>query len=170
MRREVGLVSALAMSLIATQASYAGDVDVAYTLTNLGTNHWQYTYDVTNNALVLTVEEFTIWFDLADFRNLSITTPDPPSSNWDELVTQPDPLLGDDGYYDALALSAPIGVGQSVQGFSVAFEWLGPGIPGQQPFDIVDPVTFQPILSGWTLPEPASFLLPLLAVLFLRRR
>jgi hypothetical protein len=171
-QRPASLVSALVLSLSAVQWCCAGDVDIEFALTNLGANRWQYTYDVTNNALILKVEEFTIWFDLGSFDNLAVTTPNPPSSAWSELVAQPSPVLGDNGFYDAISLTGGIDVGQAVQGFSVAFDWLGSGTPGRQAFEILNPATYQPIFSGITSPEPATLLLllPPIMVTLLRRQ
>jgi hypothetical protein len=166
-RRIIVLISGLAISLLATQWTYASDVDIEYALTNLGGNHWQYTYDVTNNALVAKVQEFTIWFQLGSYTNLSITTANPPSSLWDEFMQNPDPIISEDGFYDALTKSTGIDVGQSVQGFSVAFDWLGTGTPGPQGFQVVNPVTFQILFSGMTVPEPATAFLMMGAGLIL---
>ncbi len=97
--------------------------------------------------------------------------PDPPAAAWNELVAQPDPLLHDAGFYDALRKTAGIPLGGAVSGFAVQFDWLGSGSPGGQPFDIIDPVTFQPVYSGTTLPEPGTAaVLGLLAAASLRRR
>ena len=43
-------------------------------------------------------------------------------------------------------------------GFAVQFTWLGAGTPGAQPFEIVDPDTFQTLESGSTtvVPLPAT--------------
>jgi hypothetical protein len=71
-------------------------------------------------------------------------------------------VLLDDGGYDVKALSVGIGVGQSVGGFAVRFDWLGDAlVPGSQFYEIIDPDTFQPIDSGMTklIPEPATLLL-----------
>lgn len=162
------LLAAAVLSPILAQPAWADQVAIEYALTELGGGRWQYTYDVTNDALVLRIEEFTIWFDFGSFANLTVTTPDPPSSNWDELAVQPDPLLGDDGFYDALSLAGGIDVGQTVSGFAVTFDWLGVGRPGSQRFDVVDPDTFQPIYTGRTTPEPAA--LALLAIMLTLRR
>jgi len=132
---------------------------------------WKYTYDVYNLSLTETIEEFTIWFGIGSYDNLAIETLEPPASNWDELVWQPEPVLGDDGGYDAWAnLATPIGVGQSVSGFAVSFDWLGTGEPGSQFYEIIDPVMFDTIDSGWTVPEPGTVLLLGLGGLVLVRR
>ncbi len=155
----------------AQSQSGPGSVNIGYEATDLGTGHWQYTYSVENAALAVPIQEFTIWFHYGWYTNLATATPNPPAASWNELVAQPDPLLSDDGFYDALALAGGIPVGGSQSGFSVLFDWQGPGSPGGQPFAIVDPATYQTIYSGTTLPEPASaILLGFLSVLGLRRR
>ena len=73
------------------------------------------------------------------------------------MLLQPEPVLKDDGYYDALSLGAGIGIGQVVTDFAVSFDWLGDAVmPGRQFYEIIDPVTFETIDSGYTVPEPAS--------------
>lgn len=146
----------------------ASSANIEYLLTHLTGDRWQYTYTVTNNAIIPGIEEFTIYFAFDSYDNLAIMTADPPSASWDELLVQPDPLLLDDGYYDALSLGSGIAVGESVAGFSVAFDWLGSGEPGPQAFDIVQPDPFEIIHAGTTTPEPAAMLL-LAVALFVRR-
>jgi hypothetical protein len=132
---------------------------IRYEVSSLGDMRWQYTYELANIFLDQPVSEFTIWFDRHTQRSLAIETPDPPAASWSELVVQPDPLLQADGFYDALAIGSGLMPGTSVYGFSVSFDWLGEGLPGAQPFDIVDPVSFQVLYSGITVPEPGSVLL-----------
>jgi hypothetical protein len=125
---------------------------------------------VKNISLAESIEEFTIWFDYGKYDNLAIETLDPPASNWDEIVWQPEPFLGDDGGYDALATGLNIGVGESVKGFAVSFDWSGTGAPGSQYYEIINPENFSTIESGWTTPEPAAvFLLGLGSVLMRRK-
>jgi hypothetical protein len=142
-------------------ASVFGDpnTQIWYQTTDLGSGRWQYTYDVCNISLAEEIEEFTIWFGIGSYDNLAIATLDPPASNWDEIVWDPEPFLGDDGGYDALAKNLNIGVGQHVYGFSVSFDWLGIGTPSSQFYEIIDPVDFHTIESGHTVPEPATILL-----------
>jgi hypothetical protein len=157
-------------TLLMTASTALGQVvSVQYDVDQLGAVRWEYTYTVTNNTLAPGVEELTLWFDYGLFENLAVTTPSPLSGEWDEIVVQPEPLIHDDGFYDALALAAPIDVGESVHGLAVAFDWLGQGEPGAQPFEIVDPDSFEVLASGVT-PEPGSILVLLIGGLACRRR
>jgi hypothetical protein len=144
--------------------------EINYVASNLGAGLWQYTYEVKNLGLADGIGEFTIWFDYGKYNNLQITTPNPPSSNWNQIVWQPDPVIKDAGGYDALANSLRIQLGQSVYGFAVSFNWLGTGTPGSQQYEIINPSNFQTIESSWTTPEPATLLLFGLGALFLRKR
>ncbi|MFH1420204.1 MAG: PEP-CTERM sorting domain-containing protein [Planctomycetota bacterium] len=145
-------------------------VSITYELSDLGAGKWEFRYDVTNHALVATIEEFTIWFEFGSMSNLAITTPDPPANGWDELVVQPEPLISEDGFYDTLTLGDAIMVGETVGGFSVSFDWIGPGIPGPQTFDIVDPISFATLHTGQTVPEPGTALLFSMAILAIYAR
>jgi hypothetical protein len=144
--------------------------EIRYQTSDLGSGRWQYTYDVTNISLTVPIEEFTIWFDFGLYKNLAIETPDPPASNWSEIVLQPEPVLQDDGAYDTRVLNLGIGIGQTVSGFSVSFDWLGAGQPGPQFYEIINPVTFKTIDSGHTIPEPATLVLLGLGGIILRRK
>jgi PEP-CTERM putative exosortase interaction domain len=136
---------------------------INYDVNNLGGNTWEYTYTVQNDSLAVDIEEFTIWFDLGLYENL---TPTSTLIDWDEITIQPDIGLPDDGYYDALALVSGIAPGSSETGFSVSFDWLGTGTPGSQFFEIVDTFTFSALDSGDTtlvssdpVPEPSTVML-----------
>jgi hypothetical protein len=154
-----------------TAGSFGSSTQIIYKTNELGAGRWQYTYDVKNISLTETIEEFTIWFDFGLYEDLAIQTPDPPASSWSEIVLQPEPVLQDDGAYDAKALGPGIGVGQVVTGFSVSFDWLGDAVmPGSQFYEIIDPDTYQTIDSGYTIPEPATLLLLAFGGLVLRRK
>ena len=147
------------------------DTEIRYETTDLGAGRWEYTYDVINLSLSVPIEEFTIWFDYGLYDNLLVTTLDPPSSDWDEIVVQPEPVLEDDGAYDALALTVGIGIGENVSGFSVSFDWLGGGEPGSQYYEIIDPLDFHTIEDGYTVPEPGTiFFLGIGGLICLRKR
>jgi hypothetical protein len=132
--------------------------EVSYVRSDLGGGHWKYTYAVSNTS-PLAINELAITFGRDRYRNLRVATPNPTAGAWSELVVQPDLILQDDGYYDALSLTGGIWPGGMVHGLSVEFDWLGGGQPGAQPFDIVDPLTFASQYSGMTVPEPTSLVL-----------
>jgi hypothetical protein len=168
MKRQI--FAGLMFGFLFTAGSFGASKQIIYETNELGSGRWQYTYDVTNISLTVPIEEFTIWFDFGLYKNLAIQTPDPPASNWSEIVIQPEPVLQDDGAYDAKALGLGIGIGQVVTGFAVSFDWLGDAVmPGAQFYEIIDPDTYETIDSGRTIPEPATILLLGLGSLILKR-
>ncbi len=136
-------------------SSYA--TTLTYDVTNISGNTWEYTYTVSNDMLGVDIKEFTVFFDANLYENLVATS---TPTDWDPLVIQPDTVLPDDGFYDALALVAGIAPGNSSGGFGVRFDYLGAGTPGAQVFDVVDPFTFEVLDSGLTqasvVPAPAA--------------
>lgn len=133
-------------------------------LTNTSGNTWQAEYTVENDTLGTAIEEFTIWFDLGKYENISVvSTP----ADWDPLIIQPDASIPDDGFYDALALSSGISIGDSLGGFTVNFDWLGGSASMSQFFEVIDPFSFTTLDSGQTniveanstVPEPTSLAL-----------
>lgn len=150
---------------------------ITYEATNISGSQWECTYSVTNDTLGADIEEFTIYFDLGLYDNLVAT--DTPY-DWDPLVINPDPNIPDDGYYDALAWSVGIAPGETLSGFTVMFDYLGPDAPGSQYFEVVDAWTWEVLDSGDTVhaaaepvPEPATFFLigtGLLGIIGIRRK
>lgn len=143
---------------------------IEYTAEDLGSGRWLYSYEVQNIGLTDGIEEFAIWFDYCLYEDLLVTIPFSPANDWDEIVIQPEPVLGDDGFYDALTLDLPINISETASMFSVSFDWLGIEEPSSQYYEIIDPVTFGTIESGYTVPEPATCLLLLSGAVLLRRR
>jgi hypothetical protein len=147
-RSLAGSVAAIVLLL----ASSAEGAVITYQLTPLAGNSWVYDYTLTNDSLGAPLQEFTVFFDRSLYRDLAVGgSPD----GWDSLVVQPDPLLPDDGFLDALALNEGLAVGGTQGGFAVQFTWLGSGTPGSQPFAIINPVTFATLEAGTTSPVPA---------------
>lgn len=70
-------------------------------------------------------------------------------------MVQPDQGLPDDGFFDTLALGPGITTGGSLGCFALSFNRLGAGAPGRRRFEIVDPDTFEVLISGTTSPVPA---------------
>ena len=163
---------ALCLVVMFFGAGMADADTIRYEATNLGGNEWRYDYTLRNTG-VDAIAQFTIYFDPDLYSDLDETTALGPSG-WDVLVIQPDRGLPDDGFFDALNETSPVLTGETLTGFSVSFFWLGTGAPGSQPFDILDPVTFAPLVSGTTtivpLPAPISLCLLGLAGLQLFRR
>ncbi|MEZ4352291.1 MAG: PEP-CTERM sorting domain-containing protein [Myxococcota bacterium] len=143
---------------------------VYYQATSLGGSSWRLDYTVVNDTLAVDVEEITIWFDATETADLTAAI---APSGWDPLAIPADPLLFEDGFYDALALGVGIAPGASLAGFSVELDYLGVGAPGAQYFEIVD--AFDPSIvldSGTTVarvvsapvPEPGAALLMLVGI------
>jgi len=145
-----------------------------YSAEELLGGRWQYNYEVANISLTVPIQEFTIWFEYGLYDNLSVETPLVlPPGGWDEMVIQPEPVLEDDGAYDAKALGLGIEIGHTARPFGVSFDWLGDSImPGSQFYEVIDPVMLETIDSGMTtlIPEPATMVLLGLGALVLRRK
>lgn len=162
---------------IISTAGFGGMTDVFYEVTDLGAGRWEYTYEVVNHNLSIdgdpaAVLEFTIWFDSHLYDNIAVTSGS-LLSDWDQIVWQPEPAFGDSGAYDALAFGANLGIlpGARVEGFSITFDWLAAGTPGAQPYQIINPATFQTLDSGLTVPEPTTMgLLAIGALALVRKR
>ena len=126
---------------------------ISYTLTNISANRYRYDYTVTNDGSLpgaAAVNWIYILFastpidlqpdgipDHTIYDNVAVAA---SPANWD-VILQPPTLSfgGADGVLDALALPGPgVASGNSLGGFSVAFDWWGPGLPGAQPFAIWD--------------------------------
>ncbi len=121
-----------------------------------GGDLWESRYRL-EDAAFATDRGFSIQFDVALYRALE----DPPPAvgpDWDVLVLQPDPGLGADGLYDALArVDAP----DPEAGFRLRYVWLGsPGGPGPQPFTLnefaPDGTLLAVLETGVTVPEPGT--------------
>jgi hypothetical protein len=148
---------------------------IFYELTHVGGSSYRYDYTVVNDSLSIPLALFDIDFDpaLYDEPSLSIQSAPAIQLDWDELILGSG--IGTPAFYDALAVGTGIPVGGSVDGFAVAFDWLGSGQPGAQPFSIFDPNTFDLLDSGRTrlqgtpppsVPIPGTLLL-LLPFMFL---
>ena len=160
--KKVSLGGLLTILGLLTTPVYAAQI--LYDLTSLGGDQYRYTYTVTNNGSTGgAVELFDIFFDpsVYDETSLTIVTPDPPASGWDQLILGSGIALP--AAYDSLSLSGGIPTLATESGFAVEFRWLSEGTPGTQDFAIYDPVTFAVLESGTTTVVPVPTALPLFA-------
>lgn len=167
MRKPFLTIIALLVSLYFSGIRSANATTIFFDVTNIAGNTWEYSYTVENDTLTVDIEEFTVFFDVG--LNLDLAS---APTGWAPIAIQPDPSLPDDGFYDALALGAGIAPGDSLGGFSVQFDFLGQGTPGAQPFEIVDPFTFDILDAGTTqlmasVPEPQTLWLMALGLVVL---
>ena len=144
---------ASALRSLSTQ-SVPGVISVSYDVVHLGGNVYRYVYSITNNGSAgsaAPMQLFDILFDTNLYQepSLQIVTASSLQVQWSEELLLS--LPGVPATYDALTLRGGIPAGSSVTGFSVQFVWLGPGVPGSQPFQIFDPTTFQVLQTGHTV-------------------
>jgi len=148
------------IGLLLSNQAVANTVVFGYSLTGLGSNVYRYDYSIYNNGSLgagVPIQLFDILFDTGLYldSSLLIVTPAPLQSQWSETWLSQLPQLP--AAYDVLALGGGIPVGSWVSGFAVQFTWLGPGLPGSQPFRIYSPQTFEVLQTGNTSPEPSFF-------------
>jgi hypothetical protein len=152
-------VVCVALLLLAGHA-FGEVVSIQYTVTQVGTtgNTFVYDYTVDNNGTLpgmAPVQLFDIFFDPTLYQETSLAnvTPDPLNSEWTPII-----LFSVGGNnppaFDAESDTAGIATGTSVSGFEVEFNWLGQGLPGDQPFEIDSPSNFSTIQIGVTQPPP----------------
>ena len=128
---------------------------------NIGEDLWQYSYTVSDNTFAADTG-FTIYFDLGLYDFID-PAPIVPNSDWNVFTWNPDPLLPDNGAYDAYALLDDASLADM---FTLNFVWLGGSSgPGSQFFEVYDGLTWSVLEDGYTVagaapvPEPATMLL-----------
>lgn len=159
----------LGVSLLLLVNSAFADT-IFFTVENLGGNQWEYNYTLENTGAD-PLEAFSIFFDFRDYENLAVTG---SPADWDSIVLQPDLGLPDDGIFDSLSFGGLLDPGDILGGFSVAFDFLGVGVPGEQFFEFYDPLDFSVVIDGASeaavVPEPGTLALMLSGLLFLAFR
>lgn len=158
--RITGLLT-LAVGLIAV--SDANATTVLFTVTDLGSSQYRFHYTLTDFSTFPANQVFEVQFDPTLFTSLSNGTASPDFS---VFVLQPNNPVGAPGIYSAMALVANPSM---TVGFGVDAVFVGPGVPGSQPFFIYQfDIGPDPIESGQTVtvvPEPASWLITAAGVL-----
>ena len=147
--------------------SYSAAASISVTFQHLAGSQWMGDFVVTGDGSPSVINDFTIYFPDASFAALSLGA---SPAGWDSLIVQPDTALHSPGFLDSLALGTGIGVGASVGGFEVKFNFLGAGSPLPLRFDIND-ANFHAVYSGLTtvtavaaVPEPETAWLLLLGL------
>jgi len=166
MNRTINLVTGLICMIF---CHFASATVISYDLLDLGNNRFECIYVVKNDDLRTPIKQFTLSFDEDYYGNIQVTSGAAISVNWDEIILLPTGL-GVPFEYDALTLADGIGLGQSVGGFSVSYDWFGTGLPGKQPFEIINPSNSQPIYSGNTVPEATTIILFAFGGMMLRKK
>lgn len=148
----------LVLSLFASVlvCSQAEATTITYNATPSAGLSFDLLFEVTNDTLGSDIEEFTIFFELGTFENLSNAV---MPVDWDPLLIEPDPGIPDDGFADFLALGTPIGIGETLGGFGLSLELIGTSLPVILAFDVIDPNTFGILDSGFatltsSVPDP----------------
>lgn len=145
--------------------SYSHAAKITYDLASLGGDDFRYEYTVENDGSLgagVAVELIDIDFDTGLYQeaSLSIVTPAALSSEWDEIILGSGPSVP--AVYDLFALAGGIADSESTGGFAVEFTWLGGAEgPGNQTFQIFDPITFALLETGTTtvVPVPGALIL-----------
>jgi PEP-CTERM motif len=144
------------------------EVMVVYTVqdvadTTPGEDRWQYDYQVSGHDF-LAGESLVVYFDFGAFEDITpLTSPGP---GWGLDPVDPDKFLGP----GLLVATAPAAGGASPLAFAVQFNWLQPGQPRDQAFDLFGPEPDYTVLaSGRTapIPEPSTVLLLAIGVVLL---
>ena len=119
---------------------------ITYTATPAGGSSFDAVFEVTNDTLGSSIEEFTIFFDVGVFENLrNAVSP----TDWDPLLIDPDSGIPDDGFADWLALGTSLGVGETLGGFGLTFDLIVGSLPDMLAFTIIDPNTFDILDEGF---------------------
>ena len=159
----------------------ASAVIIEYDLIDLGGGDFMYEYFVFNDDMTEGIDGITVFFEPFEIDESSVVMSAPPL--WTTFLFPGDPFFGAglDFYVD---FAIPIGLGESLGGFSASFTWTGgPSGPGDQFFEAYslevpsDPFSaFNAFVDGFTVaapppppppgvPEPSTISLLLLSVL-----
>lgn len=147
----------------------------SYDLQNLGGNQYSYTYAIENNGSLAegaSITEFQLLFDPMQYDELSLNFSNNGAFSADWVSQFLTSAPGIPASFDIYTLGNGIPVGERISGFSVAFTWLGAGLPGAQEFQIYDANTLGLLESGSTeviqpvplLPAYALFLTALAGI------
>jgi hypothetical protein len=140
-------MACLGMAAVLMSTGSAQAALIEHSASSLGGSAWRYDYRVVNSGPALSFDEFTVYVDAPGISNLSVLA---SPAGWATVVVQPDPLLPDVGYFDAVNTSGPVAAGATITGFSVSFSAQPGFVPGAQRFEFVQSAPFAIVQSGMT--------------------
>lgn len=137
----------LYLTLLITSMS-ANALLINASVTKLDNQQYQADYQIYNNTQGA-VDGLIVYFQYGLFDNLSLLS---SPTDWDAFVAPTEDLFDvqEDGFADALALGAPLQAGDTLNGLSVVFDWLGNTdvINSMQRFETYDANTFDVTSTG----------------------
>ena len=148
---------------IAWAGPLRADPVVLFDLADLGGGTFSYTYSFDNSAGAGTIEEFNIDFDQALYDPASLVVLTPfgiGDGGWLEFVIPP--LATEPAVYSAFTDLGGIGPGEILEGFIIEFAWLGTGLPGAQPFELIGSAAFSGVTQ--VVPLPGALVLMMSAL------
>jgi hypothetical protein len=117
-------------------------------VTKLANQQYQADYQIYNNTQTA-VDGLIVYFQFGLFDNLILLH---SPAEWDVFVAPAQDIFGlqEDGFADALALSSPLQVGETLNGLSLVFDWTGKSdfISTTQRFETYDANTFDVTTEG----------------------
>ena len=117
-------------------------------VTKLDNQQYQADYQIYNNTQTA-VDGLIVYFQFGLFDNLTLLH---SPADWDVFVAPAQDIFGlqEDGFADAIALSTPLQVGETLNGLSLVFDWAGKSdfIITTQRFETYDANSFDIISEG----------------------
>ena len=148
--------------------SATNNMEIYVESTLISDNTWQLDYTVSNYDFTIDViEEATVEFDFDEFDNLSDVSLEGLAC---DIQVWPAITQTRDGWAFDVLFDKSLEIGESFTGISMQVDYLGDGKPVMLYYEIVDPVTFETITDGYTVPEPTTLLLLGLGGLLARRK
>lgn len=159
---------ALLFSLLCLVSAASQATTIHYSLNPLGGNRYSYDYTITATPDA-PLASFNIYFPFDEYANLA---PGNLPPGWLAMLSQPDPAWYMNGIFSAESTNGPIPVNVPLAGFSIAFDWIGSGLPARQGYDFNDGTGNTWIGGTVQVPEPGSLALSawMLGLIGYRRR